>query len=83
MTLEPLRKGKTRFFSYDYDAETISLFGRELTFKEAKQLKYAVEEVMKRRDNAPPPTAPDDLISIKPPWILRKFFGWQNVIKKA
>lgn len=54
----------------------------EMTFKQAKRLMRDIEDVLKRGQPAAN-HSPDDLSLHDPPWIFRKLFGWQNIIKKA
>ena len=79
-----VRSGQTSTLTYDFDKQTVQVRSSdEMTYAQAKRLKIDLEEVLKRTQPAPTPTAPDDLVLITPPWILRKIFGWQNIIKKA
>tara|TARA_R100000808_G_scaffold3310_1_gene11867 strand:- start:7344 stop:7589 length:246 start_codon:yes stop_codon:yes gene_type:complete len=79
-----IRRGQTSSVKYDLDEQTMKvLSSNTMTFKEAKRMMRDIENVLKK---AQPPsnTAPDDNLSlIKPPWLLRKVLGWQNIIKRA
>lgn len=79
-----VRSGLTPTLKYDLEKQTVQVRSSdEMTYAQAKRLMRDLEEVLKRTQPAPTPTAPDDLTLIDPPWILRKLFGWQNIIKKA
>ena len=79
-----VRSGNTPHIKYDYDKQTMQVRSSdEMTFKNAKRMMREIEEILAREHPAPNPSAPDDLSLSKAPWILRKLFGWQDVIKKA
>jgi|TARA_R110002126_G_scaffold130869_1_gene274479 hypothetical protein len=85
MHLEQARHGSTHFLKYDLDKETIELHlvEHEMSLKEVKQLRNEIDDVLKRAQPLRASSAPDDLSLSQPPWILRKLFGWQSIIKRA
>ncbi len=81
--LEQTRKGQTSYVRYDLDVDSIEVLLPEMTLKEAKRVMYDLQEIIKRSQRAPSVSALDDYQSKQPPWILRKLFGWQTIIKRA
>lgn len=86
MTLGQARSGQTSYLKYDLDKKTVTLhefLGEEISLGTAKRLRNDIDNVLKMAQPLAPASAPDDLSLSTPPWIFRKLFGWQNVIKKA
>jgi hypothetical protein len=81
--LQQTRKGHTSYVRYDLDADSIEVLLPEMTLKEAKRTMYDIQEILKRKQSAPSVFALDDYQSSQPPWIFRKLFGWQTIIKRA
>jgi hypothetical protein len=81
--LEQTRKGQTSYVRYDLDADSIEVLSPEMTLREAKRTMHDIQELIKRSQPAPSVSALDDYQSQQPPWVFRKLFGWQTIIKRA
>ena len=78
-----VRSGQTSCLKYNLDEQTMKvLSANTMSFKDAKRMMRDIENVLKMAQPAAN-SSPDDLSLSDPPWFFRKFFGWQNIIKKA
>jgi hypothetical protein len=78
-----VRSGQTSYLKYNLDEQTMKILSANtMSFKDAKRIMRDIENVLKMGQPAVN-SSPEDLLLSKPPWIFRKFFGWQDVIKKA
>lgn len=79
-----VRSGQTSYLKYDHDRQVMQVHSaKEMSFLEAKRMMRDIEAILKMHQKPAATSAPDDLSLSTPPWIFRKLFGWQNVIKKA
>ena len=78
-----VRSGQTSYLKYNLDKQTMKVLSVDtMSFKDAKHMMRDIENVLKMGQPAVN-SSPDDLSLSDPPWILRKLFGWQSIIKRA
>ena len=78
-----VRSGQTSCLKYNLDKQTMKVLSVDtMSFKDAKHMMRDIENVLKMGQPAVN-SSPDDLSLSDPPWILRKLFGWQSIIKRA
>jgi hypothetical protein len=81
--MERLTSGQTSYIRYNLKDDTIIPLLPKMTLREAKKMASDIQELVKQTQNASLSVAPTDYQSQSPPWILRKLFGWQTIIKRA
>jgi hypothetical protein len=80
----PVKRGSTKFLDYDNELEIIEFKTTKLSYKDALGVAQILQNLTRQsKSEVAPVSAPTSNDLIQPPWIFRKFFGWQNVIKKA
>jgi hypothetical protein len=81
--MERPASGQTSYIRYNLKDDIIIPLLPEMTLKESKRMASDIQELVKMKQNASLSVAPTDYQSQSPPWILRKLFGWQSIIKRA
>jgi hypothetical protein len=78
-----VNKGSTRFFTYSNDRKVIG-FSHEVNYDDVGEVTSQMREVVRRSNGSAPSSSGPEVVGelISAPWIFRKLFGWQNVIKR-
>lgn len=77
-------KGSTRFFKYD-NARKVFEFHHEISFDDVDKVVSQIHGVVNQSNGATPSSSGPEVMGglINSPWIFRKLFGWDSIIKKA
>jgi len=77
-------KGSTRFFKYD-NARKVFEFHHEISFDDVDEVVSQMRDVVNQSNGTAPSSSSPEIMGglINSPWIFRKLFGWDSIIKKA